>query len=42
MLCRLWKRIGTETADSDALTGEAGSKRSAALDKIRSIIACDL
>jgi hypothetical protein len=42
MLCRLWKRIGTETADSDALTGQAGSKRSAALDKIRSIIACDL
>ena len=42
MLCRLWKRIGAETADSDVLTGEAVSKRSAALDKIRSIIACNL
>jgi hypothetical protein len=34
MLCRLWKRIGAETAES--------AERSAALSKVRSIIACDL
>jgi hypothetical protein len=34
MLCRLWKRIGAEAADS--------VERSAALSKVRSIIACDL
>jgi hypothetical protein len=34
MLCRLWKRIGVETADS--------VERSAALSKVRNIIACDL
>jgi hypothetical protein len=45
MLCRLWRRIGaeaTDTLESDALTGEAVSKRSAALEKIQSMIACDL
>ena len=42
MLCRLWKRIGAGTTDgleSDALSE---SKRSAALSKIESMIACDL
>lgn len=34
MLCRLWKRIKAETAES--------VERGAALDKTRSIIACDL
>jgi hypothetical protein len=34
MLCRLWKRIGAETANT--------VERSEALEKIRKIIACDL
>lgn len=45
MLCRLWKRIGAETAGSlegEALTGETILQRSAALEIIRNIIACDL
>ena len=45
MLCRLWKRIGAETAEGvgrDALSGEAVSKRSEAMAKIETLIACDL
>ena len=45
MLCRLWKRIRAETAEGverDALSGEAVSKRSEALEKIGNLIACDL
>ena len=45
MLCRLWKRIGAETAEGverNALSGEAVSKRSEALAKIETLIACDL
>jgi hypothetical protein len=34
MLCRLWRRIGTETTDS--------LERSAALSKVESMFACDL
>ena len=34
MLCRLWKRIGAETTDSE--------ERSGAFEKIQNIIACDL
>jgi hypothetical protein len=45
MLCRLWKRIGAETADgveSGVLTVDIRSKRSEALEKIQILIACDL
>ena len=44
MLCRLWRRIGEETTgglESDALTGEAVSKRSATLLRVENIFACD-
>jgi len=34
MLCRLWKRIGSETAE--------GVARNEALEKIQKLIACDL
>jgi hypothetical protein len=43
LLCRLWERIETETTDStesDALTGEAVSKRDDALSEVKSIFAC--
>jgi hypothetical protein len=41
MLCRLWRRIGAETASS--LEGDAlsESKRSAALSEIERLFACD-
>ena len=44
LLCQLWERIETESvggAESDALTGEAVSKRSEALVEIQNMIACD-
>ena len=44
LLCRLWERIETETiggSESDALTGEAVSKRSEALVEMQNMIACD-
>jgi len=42
-LCRLWERIETGTTGSverDALSGEAISKRSEALSKVKSMFAC--
>ena len=42
-LCQLWKRVEAETGaspESDALTGEAVSKRSEALAEIRSLLTC--
>jgi hypothetical protein len=44
LLCRLWDRIETETAESaerDALSGEAVSKRSEALSDIESTFSCN-
>ena len=43
LLCRLWERVETETtggAESDALTGEAVSKRNDALAEVQSMLAC--
>jgi hypothetical protein len=42
MLCRLWKRIGAETVNGVESEASSESERSEALDKIRSLIACDL
>jgi hypothetical protein len=45
LLCKLWERIETEFTggpESDALTGEAVSKRSEALVEIQHMIACHL
>ena len=42
MLCRLWKRIGAETASGVERDASNESKRNAALEKIQTIIACDL
>jgi len=44
LLCRLWERIETETTvspESDALTGEAVSKRSEALSDARNMFGCN-
>jgi hypothetical protein len=43
-LCRLWKRIETETSgglERDALTGEAVSKRDEAISEARNTFACN-
>ena len=42
MLCRLWKRIEAETAQGVESDSSSDLNRSAALEKIRNIIACDL
>jgi hypothetical protein len=44
LLCQLWKRIQTETADdveSGALTGEAMSKRTKAISEAKNLFACN-
>lgn len=41
MLCRLWRRIGAETADSLESDALSKLKRSAALGKIPNMFACD-
>lgn len=44
LLCRLWERIETETtisAESDALSGEAVSKRNDALSDMRNTFSCN-
>jgi hypothetical protein len=42
ILCRLWKRIAAETAEGVEGDASGDLNRGNALDKIRSIIACDL
>jgi len=44
LLCQLWERIETETAkspESDALSGEAVSKRSEALAEAKKMFICN-
>ena len=41
ILCRLWQRIGAETTSSRRPERVEGVERSAALSKIRNLIACD-